>query len=188
MRRLWTGRRRLHACLLTVVALAVAVTVPVVSLGAAFAAKSSVQPLAQYLNDATGTVFTFTIHNTGTSSSIGAVELSRPSSLWTVTACPQAPAGWTTQRADTKCRYRSASATSDDIQPGASNSQFKLTATTLAGSQDVAGMWGVIVSKSNGFDDSSRSSTLWWPTRRPRRGAPARARASRRSVDRRTRS
>src|SRR5438067_1365716 len=123
---------------------------------APFAAKASVSPQIQYLNDTSGTLFTFTVHNIGTSASIGAVEIDRPASSWTVTACPQAPAGWTTQRADTKCRYRSATPTSDDIQPGQSSSQFQLTATTLPGSQNIVGTWGVIVSKSNGFDTPSK--------------------------------
>src|SRR5689334_2128905 len=88
--------------------------------GASFAAEASAQPGVQYLNDTAGTVFTFTIHNTGTSSSIGAVEIDRPGKQWTVTACPLAPAGWSTQLANTKCRYRSLSTTADDIAPGAS--------------------------------------------------------------------
>ncbi len=126
----------LSACVL------VAGTSATVSAAPIFSAKASVSPLVQYLNDSAGTTFTFTIDNTG-GVSIGAVEISRPAASWTVTACPLAPIGWTTQRADTKCRYRSADGTADDIPGPGSSSAFRLTAT-------------VIVSKTNKFDDKSK--------------------------------
>ena len=89
------------------------------------AAAASVAPQVQYLNDTTGTVFTFPIHNTGTSTSIGAVG-SRPAlEPWTIVGCPLAPAGWTATRSDTMCRYRSADGTADDIKPGQSSSAFR---------------------------------------------------------------
>jgi len=75
-------------------------------------------------------VLTFTVHNTGTSDSIGAVEISRPSTSFTVVACPQAPVGWSTQASAEKCRYRSASGTADDIAPGASDNRFQVTSAT----------------------------------------------------------
>jgi len=69
---------------------------------AAFDATASVEPTAQYLNDTTGVVFTFTIENTGTSASIGAVEIERPSASWKVIECPLAPVGWRSQDSSTK--------------------------------------------------------------------------------------
>src|SRR5215213_6346655 len=122
---------------------------------AAFAAAASVAPQVQYLNDTTGTVFSFTVHNTGTSTSIGAVEIDRPSNQWTIVGCPLAPAGWTASRSDTMCRYRSADGTADDIKPGQSSSAFQVKATTLPGSADRTGTWAVVVSKSNQFDNPS---------------------------------
>jgi hypothetical protein len=47
--------------------------------GPTFAARASASPQIQYLNDTTGTVFTFTVKNTSALSNIGAVEMSRPS-------------------------------------------------------------------------------------------------------------
>ena len=155
MNGLTARSRRYAAYALALLALAVGAVVPVVSFGAAFAAKASVDPVVQYLQDS-GTVLTFTVHNTGTTDSIGAVEISRPSTSFTVVACPQAPAGWSTQVADTKCRYRSAMGTADDIAPGASSSSFKLTSATAGGRADFSGTWKVTVSKSNQFDDKSK--------------------------------
>ena len=131
----------LSACVL------VAGTSATVSAAPIFSAKASVSPLVQYLNDSAGTTFTFTIDNTG-GVSIGAVEISRPAASWTVTACPLAPIGWTTQRADTKCRYRSADGTADDIPGPGSSSAFRLTATVAPGTQNISGTWQVIVSKT----------------------------------------
>ncbi len=125
------------------------------AIAAAFAAKASVAPQVQFLGDTSGTVFTFTIHNTGTSSSIGAVEIDRPTNSWTVVGCPMAPAGWSIQSSATMCRYRSQNGNADDIQPGSSSSSFKLKANTLGGQANRTGAFKVIVSKSNQFDNPS---------------------------------
>ena len=135
--------------------------------GSSFAVAASVQPKIQYLNDSAGTVLTFTIHNTG-SVGIGAVEIARPWNAWKVLACPAAPAGWSVQRTDGRCRYRSAAATADDIKPHTSSSAFQLNAGTARGSQDLIGHWKVTVSRTNGLDDptkrrsaGSEGSGLW---------------------------
>jgi VCBS repeat-containing protein len=124
-------------------------------LAAAFAASAAVDPAVQYLGDTSGTTLTFTIQNTGTTASIGAVEIAVPSPLFSVLACPQAPAGWSTQTASSKCRYRSAGGTADDIQPGTSSSQFKVTSATVPGILDYSGAWKVSVSRSGQFDRPS---------------------------------
>jgi len=123
---------------------------------APFAAKASVSPQVQYLGDSTGTTFTFTVENTGTSDSIGAVQITRPANSWTIIGCPGAPAGWTEQRSDTMCRYRSASETADDIAPGTESSAFQVTATVAAGTQNITGTWSVKVSRSSNFDTKSK--------------------------------
>ncbi len=120
-----------------------------------FSAQASVQPKVQYLNDTAGTLLTFTIHNTG-SVGIGAVEISRPWNAWKVLACPAAPAGWSTQRTDTRCRYRSAAATSDDIKGHTSSNAFRLLSGTAPGTKDLTGRWSVVVSRSNGLDDHDK--------------------------------
>ena len=144
---------RVAVGVLTTTAL-VMVAAPIVS-AAPFEAKASVAPQFQPLNDTAGTVFTFTVHNTGTSASIGAVEIVRPSNRWTVAGCPRAPAGWSAQRSDAMCRFRSGDGTADDIQPGQTLSAFQVRATTLPGSADRVGTWAVTVSKSNLFDSKS---------------------------------
>ena len=103
---------------------------------AAFDATASVEPTAQYLIDTTGVVFTFTIENTGTSASIGAVEIERPSGLWKVIECPLAPTGWRSQDASTKCRYRSAETAADDLMPGQSSSAFQVRAIALGANEN----------------------------------------------------
>jgi len=141
------------------IAIVVALFVVVLTAGSAvaapFAASASVQPQAQFLRDSAGTVFTFTIHNTGTSASIGAVEIDRPTNFWTVTGCPLSPPGWSTQTSSTMCRYRSQGGTADDILPGQSSSQFQMAATTGGGQSNVSGTFKVWVSKSNQFDNPS---------------------------------
>src|SRR2546422_3287305 len=133
--RIRSGARRLLELVVSVALLASLPGTVLASPG--FAAKASVSPLIQYLNDTAGTTFTLTIHNTG-DVSIGAVEITRPTSLWTITACPAAPVGWSTQRADTKCRYRSADGTADDIPGGAKSGAFQGKATTGPGTQNVS--------------------------------------------------
>src|SRR6185503_8113290 len=118
-------------------------------------ATASVSPHAAYLNDTSGTWFTFTVNNTGTTSSIGAVEIKRPDTNWTVTGCQGGPAGWSSQRADPMCRFRSANAASDDIQPGGS-ATFQVKLTTAPGAADRPGTFFVTVSKTNQFDNPSQ--------------------------------
>lgn len=122
---------------------------------AAFSARASVAPGMQYVGDSAGTTFTFTIENTGTSDSIGAVEIGRPGKSWTITACPSTPDGWTAQRSDTMCRYRSVATTADDIAPGEESSDFQIRATAPAGSQNQTGTWPVKVSRSSLLDKKS---------------------------------
>ena len=122
---------------------------------ATFAARASVQPKIQYLDDTAGTVLTFTIHNTG-NVGIGAVEIARPWNAWKVLACPAAPAGWTSQRTDWRCRYRSAATTADDLKPHTSSSAFRLTAGTAPGSKDLVGLWKVTVSRTDGLDHHAK--------------------------------
>jgi hypothetical protein len=122
---------------------------------AAFSARASVTPGFQYVGASGGATFTITIGNAGTADSIGAVEIGRPGKAWTITACPSAPDGWTAQRADTLCRYRSDGSTADDIAPGAASSDFQVRATVPAGTQDQTGTWPVKVSRSGVFDKKS---------------------------------
>ena len=148
-----TGRR-LAIVIGAVTALA-GVAVPQ-SAAAAFAAEASVDPLIHYLGDSTGTTFTFTIENTGTTDSIGAVEIQRPGKSWTIIGCPSAPAGWSAQRSDTMCRFRSAAGTVDDIAPSATSDDFQVRAISPTGSQNLTGTWSVKVSKSSNFDKPSK--------------------------------
>ena len=119
-----------------------------------FAAVAAIAPADYYVGDATGSVYTFTVTNTGTTTSIGAIEIQRPGTAWTVTGCLGRPAGWSGQLADTKCRFRSGPGTHDDIQPGESRT-FEIRATTLPGTANRTGTWRVVVSKSNHFDTKS---------------------------------
>jgi VCBS repeat-containing protein len=120
----------------------------------AYAATASLSPALYYIGDSAGSLYTFTVTNTGTTTKIGAVEIDRPDATWTITACPTAPSGWAKQVASTKCRYRSANSTSDDILPGQSRT-FVVKATTAAGNVNHAGVWPVVVSSSNQFDNPS---------------------------------
>jgi VCBS repeat-containing protein len=119
----------------------------------AFAATASLTPALHYIGDSTGSVYTFTVNNTGASANIGAVEIDRPTG-WTVSSCPTPPAGWTGTASSVKCRFRSAATTSDDIKPGQSKT-FNVKAKSDAGTTDRVGTWPVIVSKSNQFDTPS---------------------------------
>ena len=118
-----------------------------------FAATASVSDGPYFVGDSLGSEYVFTIENTGTSTSIGAVEIVRPSTAWTITACAGAPAGWTAlpQVTPTRCRYRSGPTGDDDLQPG-STTTFAVTARTAASTTDVTGTWSVAVSSSNHFD------------------------------------
>jgi VCBS repeat-containing protein len=147
----WLQRRRGRLALVgistAVIGLAVAATVQAVTI----AASASVSPSFMYLGD-TGAQFTATVTNTGTSS-LGAVEVERPSNSWSVVACPAGPAGWSIQQDSNKCRYRSAPGTADDIAPGATSSAFRLTAATIFGNRDKTGVWMVRVSQTDSFSN-----------------------------------
>ncbi|HEV2890839.1 MAG TPA: tandem-95 repeat protein [Frankiaceae bacterium] len=119
----------------------------------AFAATASVSNAPQYLGDTAGTAFTFTITNTGSETSIGAVEIQRPTNGWTITSCGTAGT-WAAQKADPRCRFRSGETGADDLMPGQSR-QLTVTATTAAGTADRVGKWDVTVSRSNQFDQPS---------------------------------
>src|SRR6476620_3778353 len=70
--------------------------VPGVALGgiATFSASAGLAPVRQLVGDSAGSLYRLTVRNTGDGSGIGAVQINRPSSFWTVAACPGAPAGW----------------------------------------------------------------------------------------------
>jgi hypothetical protein len=158
-RRLRGSRRSALWLLLSIpVGLGVAMIVGTSASGAEFAAEAAVFPTHQYLDDQPGTTFTLTVHNTGTTTSIGAVEIRRPSQTsnnWAVISCPMAPAGWTTQATSTMCRYRSADGIADDIPAGATSSAFQMRASTLPGTQNRVGAFEVVVSKRDQFDAPS---------------------------------
>lgn len=139
---------------LPVVGVALALSVGAADADEPFAATSSVSNAPQYLGDSVGTAFTLTVTNTGTEASIGAVEIERPGNGWSIVSCTGAPFGWTAQTADPKCRYRSTLLGIDDIAPGAS-ATFTVVATTQPGTVDRVGLWRVVVSKSDRFDQPS---------------------------------
>lgn len=118
---------------------------------AAFDATASVDPHVQYLNDSAGTVFTFTVNNTGTTAPIGAVEVRRPDDHWRVVTCVSAPAGWTMVATPSRCRFRSALGPADDILPGQS-AQFRVRVAMDGGLVDREGTFGVTVSRVPSFE------------------------------------
>jgi outer membrane protein assembly factor BamB len=146
-RRRWVGSAFLIAWALVLVA----VLVPVAQ--AAVAAKASVKPQVQYLNDTKGTTFSFTVKNTSTASeSLGSAQISTPSAQWTITACPAAPTEWTAVAAAATCTFDSASGTGDNI-PAAGAGTFKVTATTAPGSANVTGLsWTVSVDQDDTYN------------------------------------
>ena len=155
-----TGRRGGAARRLTRVAAVLAigmasVVATMAPAGAApsFSAAASVTPGAQPQGSETGATFTFSVHNTGSAGTIGAVEITRASSLQTVVACPIAPAGWTVETSASRCRFRSAPGTDDDIGLGQINSQFWVSTVTSKGNQDTSANWSVKVSRRNKFED-----------------------------------
>jgi VCBS repeat-containing protein len=120
----------------------------------AYAAKASVAPALYYIGDSAGSVYTFTVKNTGSTTSIGAVEINRPTTGWQVTSCPTPPTGWVATASSTKCRFRSATTKSDDIKPGLSKT-FNVKSKTDPGTTNRVGTWAVVVSSSNQFDTPS---------------------------------
>ena len=121
------------------------------------AGAASVSPTVQFLNDTLGSTFTFTVRNSGTVG-IGAVEIARPSSAWTATACPKGPSGWSPQLTPTGCRYKSLLGGADNIGVGSSSSQFELVSTTTGGSQDRTGTWMVTISAADSLDDATQNA------------------------------
>ena len=89
--------------------------------------------------------YTLTVTNSSTASeSLGSVAVGRPSTSFTVTACPQAPAGWTAAVSQgTYCIYNSAAGTGDNLAAGQSQT-FKVTASVVTGTATVTGAtWDV---------------------------------------------
>ncbi|HEV2890845.1 MAG TPA: Ig-like domain-containing protein [Frankiaceae bacterium] len=151
-------RTRLHARVLLVLAGAVGLggVFGMVAHGAtppAYAASASVAPALYYIGDSAGSNYVFTVKNTGTSVGIGAVEIARPNTNWTVIGCT-APAGWSAQQSSTMCRFRS-SASKYGIAPKTGTKSFTVKARTAAGNVDRAGTWPVVVSRTNQFDNPS---------------------------------
>ncbi|HWL35607.1 MAG TPA: Ig-like domain-containing protein [Frankiaceae bacterium] len=120
----------------------------------AFAAQASITPKLYYIGDAAGSVYTFTVKNTGSTNGIGAVEINRPTNGWAITSCPTAPTGWSKTASSTKCRYKSAPTYADDIKPGNAKT-FAVKATTAPGDANRTGTWSVVVSRSYHFDNTS---------------------------------
>jgi VCBS repeat-containing protein len=145
---------RLTLGVATVIALTVAALTPAAVAGAGFAAKASIATTPQYVGDSVGTTFSLSVTNTGTVRPIGAVRISRPSTFWTVSACPSAPTGWTKTRKAGSCTYKSMTGSADDIHRGATGT-FTFVAKTAAANANRSGSWSVIVSTHNNFSDVS---------------------------------
>ncbi|HEX2046722.1 MAG TPA: Ig-like domain-containing protein [Acidimicrobiales bacterium] len=130
---------------------------------ATFAAEAAVDVHEQFVGD-TGKVFSFSVSNTGTTDNIASVLISRPTSRWTITACPGGPAGWTVTKAqtfvDVKCRYVSAAGPADDITPGNSSSAFQVQADSAPGAENATGDWKVAVSKTTSFSGSDAVNAM----------------------------
>ena len=124
-----------------------------------FTATASVSPNHQPLNDAAGSSFRLTINNTG-DFRIAALEIARPSPLWRITSCPQAPSGWTVQKFFWKCRFVSGPGTANDLQPGSITNSFRIRATTPSGTRDLEGRWSVVVSRTTSFAVASNLRTV----------------------------
>ncbi len=159
-RRGKAGVGRAHRLVLAiVVATTAAVTVAVsavrpVAADPPVSAKASVTPNVQPFNDSVfGTVFAFSIRNTASTGTIGAIEIARASASQTIGECRTVPSGWTVERTDSRCRYRSGPGPDDDIAPGQVNNEIHLIANTTTGTQDALGTWSVKVSKKGSFED-----------------------------------
>src|SRR5215211_5119966 len=122
------------------------------SLLVAPAAAASSSPQIQYLGDTAGTSFAFSLRNTGVTS-IGALQVARPTASWTIIDCPTAPAGWSVTRSDKTCRYRSAAGTADDLPAGQTWTTFAASATTLDSTLNGKGAWKLLVSSTESFSD-----------------------------------
>ncbi len=118
---------------------------PMSVLGATIPARAAVLPLRQFVGDLAGRVLTFRVRNSGTLDGIGSVRIEPPSSFWTETACPSAPAGWTRALVAGACEFTSAAGNGDDIPQGEGR-YFKVRATTGPSDHNVWGTWRVRLS------------------------------------------
>jgi Bacterial Ig domain len=134
---------------------------------ATFSADATVSDPAQYVGDTVGVTYTATVRNTGSSTTIGAVELTRPSTAWTIVSCPVAPSGWTATRTASTCTYASAPGAAGNLAVGASSSAFQAKATTAPGTQDALGMWKVRVSRTSTFAVAADVTTATNPAPYP---------------------
>ena len=116
--------------------------------GSLSTASAFLRPGTQYLGDSAGQVFQLRVRNSGSGAPIGAVRITRPSLLWTVTGCPTGPAGWMRTAAADSCEYTSNPGDADDIPAGSARS-FRLKATTGGASHNVWGTWAVTVSSGD---------------------------------------
>ncbi len=121
--------------------------------------SAGLSPHAQFLGDAAGGVFTFTVTTPATGPGVGFVEIDRPSTLWTVVDCPRAPAGWTAQRDPAWCRYENPGATSGALPPATSSSDFQLTAASGVATTDQSGTFQVTVGEQTAPDDNDDNLT-----------------------------
>ena len=148
-RRLASTVRAFVLPLLAGLALVATVATSVSATGS-FSATANVSASIQYVNDHAGTVFTFTVKNTGTTP-IGAVEIARPSPSWAITSCPDAPTGWSVGGFPFKCRYTSPAGPARDLLPGHTSNHFQLRATVRASINDLEARWTVVVSRTSSF-------------------------------------
>lgn len=153
-----SGRaRRLVLAIVVTITAAVTVAVsavPPVGADPSVSAKASATPGVQPLNDSIfGTPFRFSIRNTASAGTIGAIEITRASVSQTIAECQTVPSGWTVVRTDSRCRYLSGPGTADDIAPGQVNTEIQLIANTAIGTQNASGSWSVKVSKKSSFED-----------------------------------
>lgn len=127
----------------------------------ALAATASVDKRISYRNTIANT-YTFTITNTSTSSeSIGSVQISRPNGEYSITACPQAPSGWTVIVAAASCTYNSVAAA--NIAAGTSSSSFQVRANIGDGDDDLNKSWSVRVHANDTFGGATNpwAQILW---------------------------
>jgi hypothetical protein len=116
-------------------------------------ASAALSPHVQFLGDAMGTVFTFTVTNPADGESVGMVEIDLPSRFWTARSCPQAPAGWTAETDGDGCSYQNPGDPAGDLAPGTSSSAFQLVATSGEATADRTGTFRVAVGGPDASDD-----------------------------------
>jgi len=150
--------RRLTSTRLSLAVLLAALLVPALPAATlagttSFSASAGLTPIRQLVGDSAGSTFTLTVHNTGNSAGIGAIEIKRPSSFWAVMSCGSAPTGWSVVPSVDRCRYISAAGSDDNIFPGDPDFPFVLVVSTAASTHDVGGKWSVLVSQTEDFDN-----------------------------------